>query len=62
MDLSASIVLDRPAAEVFDYVVDVSHDSEWRTRGCEGRIHIGSTARRGSGSRRKLMKNRIGTC
>ena len=31
MDLSATTVIDRPAQEVFDYVVTVSHDSEWRT-------------------------------
>ena len=31
MDLSATIVIDRPAAEVFDYVMAVSHDAEWRT-------------------------------
>lgn len=31
MDLSATTVIDRPAEEVFDYVMAVSHDTEWRT-------------------------------
>lgn len=31
MNLSASIDIDRPVAEVFDYVMDVRHDVEWRT-------------------------------
>jgi len=28
---SATIVIDRPPAEVFEYVMEVSHDAEWRT-------------------------------
>lgn len=31
MDSSATIVINRPAAEVFDYVMEVPHDAEWRT-------------------------------
>ena len=31
MDLSATIMIDRPAEEVFDYVMAVAHDAEWRT-------------------------------
>ena len=31
MDQSATIVIERSAAEVFDYVMEVSHDAEWRT-------------------------------
>jgi hypothetical protein len=31
MDQSASIVIARPAAEVFDYVMEIAHDAEWRT-------------------------------
>jgi hypothetical protein len=31
VDLSATIVIDRPTTEVFDYVMAVSHDAEWRT-------------------------------
>jgi len=31
MDQSASIVIARPTAEVFDYVMEISHDAEWRT-------------------------------
>ena len=31
MDLSATIVIDRPAEEVFEYVMAVAHDAEWRT-------------------------------
>ena len=31
MDQSATIVIERPAAEVFDYVMDIPHDAEWRT-------------------------------
>ena len=31
VDLSATITIDRPAAEVFDYVMAVFHDAEWRT-------------------------------
>ncbi len=31
MDLSATIIIDRPTEEVFDYVMAVSHDAEWRT-------------------------------
>lgn len=30
-NLSATIFINRPAAEVFDYVLDVPHDVEWRT-------------------------------
>ena len=31
MNLSASTLIDRPSVEVFDYVMDVPHDSQWRT-------------------------------
>lgn len=31
MDMSATIVIDRPTEEVFDYVMAVPHDAEWRT-------------------------------
>ena len=31
MDLSASIEINRPMADVFDYVMDVTHDAEWRS-------------------------------
>lgn len=31
MDLSASVDIDRPASEVFAYVIDVAHDTQWRT-------------------------------
>lgn len=31
MDLSATIVIEQPTTEVFDYVMEVSHDAEWRT-------------------------------
>jgi hypothetical protein len=31
MNSSATIVIDRPADEVFDYVMEVPHDAEWRT-------------------------------
>ena len=31
MDISATIVINRAAAEVFDYVMEVPHDAEWRT-------------------------------
>lgn len=30
VDLSATITIERPAAEVFDYVMEVAHDAEWR--------------------------------
>ena len=30
MNLSATVVIERPAAEVFDYVMDIAHDAEWR--------------------------------
>ena len=31
MNLSATIIINRPLGEVFDYVMQVSHDAEWRT-------------------------------
>ena len=31
MDMSASTLIDSPAATVYAYVMDVTHDSEWRT-------------------------------
>lgn len=31
MDQSVSIFIDRPVAEVFDYVMDIPNDAEWRT-------------------------------
>ena len=31
MGQSATIVINRPATEVFDYVMEVSNDAEWRT-------------------------------
>ena len=31
MDLSASVYIERPPAEVFDFVMDVPHDAQWRT-------------------------------
>lgn len=40
MDLSATTLIDRPAPEVFDYVMDVPHDAEWRT----GVVEAGFTA------------------
>lgn len=49
MDLSASTVIDRTAEEVFDYVMAVSHDSEWRTGVVEagfssdGPLRVGTT-------------------
>lgn len=48
MDLSATTIIDRPPEEVFDYVVTVSHDSEWRTGVVEAGfnsddpLHVGS--------------------
>lgn len=31
MNASATILIDRAASEVFDYVMEVPHDAEWRT-------------------------------
>jgi len=31
MDQSVSIVIDRPVTEVFDYVMDIPNDAQWRT-------------------------------
>lgn len=31
MDQSATIVIGRPAVEVFDYVMDIPNDARWRT-------------------------------
>jgi hypothetical protein len=31
VNASANIHIDRPPQEVFDYVMEVSHDAEWRT-------------------------------
>ena len=30
MNLTATIVINRPAADVFDYVMEVPHDAQWR--------------------------------
>jgi hypothetical protein len=49
MNLSATIFIDRPAAEVFDYVMEVPHDAEWRTGiveaafTSEGKLGVGTT-------------------
>ena len=37
VDMSASIFIDRPPNEVFDYVMDVVHDVQWRTGVVEAR-------------------------
>ncbi len=31
MDLSASIIIERPVEDVFAYVIDVEHDARWRS-------------------------------
>jgi hypothetical protein len=31
MNLTETIVINRPTAEVFDYVMEISHDAQWRT-------------------------------
>ncbi len=31
MSQSATIVIDRPTADVFDYVMEIAHDADWRT-------------------------------
>jgi hypothetical protein len=31
MNLTETIVINRPAAEVFDYVMEIPHDAQWRT-------------------------------
>lgn len=31
MNISATIIVNRPASEVFDYAMDVSHDVTWRS-------------------------------
>lgn len=31
MDQSATIVIQRPTADVFEYVMDIPNDAEWRT-------------------------------
>ena len=49
MDLSATVFINRPTAEVFDYVMEVPHDAEWRTGvveatfNSEGKPGVGST-------------------
>ena len=32
MSQSAAVTIDRPAEEVFDYVMDIPNDAHWRTR------------------------------
>ena len=49
MNLSATVFINRPTAEVFDYVMQVPHDAEWRTGvveaafTSEGKPGVGST-------------------
>jgi hypothetical protein len=49
MNLSANVFIDRPAAEVFDYVMEVPNDAQWRTGvveaafTSEGKIGVGTT-------------------
>jgi hypothetical protein len=49
MDLSATIDVDRPATDVFAYVMNVSHDAQWRTGVVEagftstGALGVGTT-------------------
>ncbi len=31
MNLTATIAINRPAADVFDYVMEVPHDAQWRS-------------------------------
>ena len=31
MRQSATVIIDRPVEEVFDYVIDIPNDAEWRT-------------------------------
>lgn len=43
MSQSATVIIDRPAAVVFDYVMDVAHDAEWRTGVVEAALTSGGT-------------------
>ena len=49
MGQSATIIINRPASEVFDYVMDVPNDAEWRTGVVEasftsaGPVGVGTT-------------------
>jgi hypothetical protein len=49
VDLSATVIINRPDVEVFDYVMEVSHDSQWRSGVVEagytsdGPIGVGTT-------------------
>jgi hypothetical protein len=49
MDMSVSILIGRPPLEVFEYVVEMSHDADWRTGVVEaavtssGPMGVGST-------------------
>ena len=63
MNLTATIVINRPAADVFDYVMEVPHDAQWRSGVVEasftsdGPIGVGTTGfdrdplERGNGAR-----------
>ncbi len=49
MDISASTLIERPRRDVFDYVMDVTHDAEWRVGvveagfTSEGPLGVGTT-------------------
>jgi len=49
MNISATIFINRPVAEVFDYVMEVPHDAQWRTGVVEAaftsdeRLGVGAT-------------------
>lgn len=49
MDLSATVIINRPAADVFEYVTEVAHDAHWRNGVVEagytsdGQLGVGTT-------------------
>jgi hypothetical protein len=49
MDMSATLLINRPVQEVFEYVSEISHDTSWRTGVVEaalisiGPMGVGST-------------------
>lgn len=57
MDISASIIINRPAAEVFDYVVEVPHDAEWRTGVVEAAFTLDGPARVGMTGFDRIVAN-----
>jgi len=61
MNLTATITINRPASEVFDYVMEVRHDAQWRSGVVEASLPGGRSTRVRYGEPAATSAKRPGT-